>query len=111
MDPIQQNAWWREEIIKPIKNNPFGGYFFVFSIFGLPRFASRPSGVTSKNPKRALDFYSVPTMVERAENIFPGRVLKNKKPRVNSRFSIFGGACGNQTRDLSNANAALYQLS
>ena len=23
----------------------------------------------------------------------------------------FGGACGNQTRDLGNANAALYQLS
>ncbi len=40
-----------------------------------------------------------------------GTLLKNKNPRINSRLSIFGGACGNQTRDLSNANAALYQLS
>ena len=28
-----------------------------------------------------------------------------------NHFIFFGGACGNQTRDLGNANAALYQLS
>ncbi len=41
----------------------------------------------------------------------PGTLLKNKNMRASSHLFTFGGACGNQTRDLSNANAALYQLS
>ncbi len=51
-------------------------------------------------------------LVERAGILrIPGPLLRNKKQVASDFFFISGGACGNQTRDLSNANAALYQLS
>ena len=43
--------------------------------------------------------------------VFPWPLLTNKKQATSGFFFTCGGACGNQTRDLGNANAALYQLS